>query len=224
MKKLTKTDSFQLKTEQTIEQAKILFANEQFLDALYLFNAVLKIDSNNEYAKIKVAMCFMYLGKYRTAKEILLCLIKNNSNNAEVYFALAELYKLNFKYSIALTYIAKALEIENHSSKYLLMTCELCYLQKDYDEAFHFINLAIVQSPFKTELYYWRALIFTKFKNYSIAVQDINKALSINKHFADAYRLRAHCKLLMGDTNNYLHDIKLAQSITSTIGRRRYAA
>ena len=215
---------YTVKPTQILDNALQTLHRGDFTEALHLFNMVLLFDSSNKVAQTKRALCYMYMGKLKTAKDILAKLLEQGENDAEVYFHLAELYKINLNYDVALTFVVKALELENNSCTYLLMATELCYLQKDYEEAFHFINKAIVQSPFKKDLYYWRALVFVKFNKPAIAISDLNKAISLDEHYADAYRLRAHCKMLLGDIEHYLNDLRLAQNVDNYNHNQRIAA
>ena len=215
---------YTVKPTQILDNALQTLHRGEFTEALHLFNMVLLFDANNKVAQIKRALCYMYIGKLKSAKAILAQMLENGENDPEVYFHLAELYKINLNYEIALTFLVKALEIDNNNTNYLFMAAELCYLQKDYDEAYYFINKAIIESPFRKDLYYWRALIFVKYNKPQIALGDLNKALSIDEHYADAYRLRAHCKMLLGDIENYLKDLKLAQNVADYNHNQRLAA
>ena len=67
-------------------------------------------------------------------------------------------------------------------------------------------------------------MVFVKFNKPEIALSDLNKAISLDEHYADAYRLRAHCKMLLGDIDNYLKDLKLAQNVADYHHNQRLAA
>ena len=215
---------YTVKPTQILDNALQTLHRGEFTEALHLFNMVLLLDSENKVAQTKRALCYMYMGKLKTAQAILAKMLEEGENDSEVFFHLTELYKINLNYDVALTFLVKALEIDNHNASYLLMAAELCYLQKDYDEAFHFINKAIVVSPFRKDLYYWRALVFVKYNKPEISIGDLNKAISLDEQYADAYRLRAHCKMLSGDIENYLKDLKLAQNVTDYHHNQRLAA
>ncbi len=215
---------YTVKPTQILDNALLTLHRGDFAEALHLFNMVLLLDPENKLAQVKRALCYMYMGKLKTAKNMLAAILEQGEDDAEAFFHLAELYKINMSYDVALTFVVKALEIENDNSTYLHMAAELCYLQKDYEEAYHFINKAIIQSPFRKELYYWRALTLVKFNKPAIAIGDLNKALSLDEHDADVYRLRAHCKMLMGDIDNYLNDLRLAQNVDHFKHNQRLAA
>ncbi len=215
---------YTVKPTQILDNALQTLHRGEFTEALHLFNMVLLLDSENKVAQTKRALCYMYMGKLKTAQAILAKMLEEGENDSEVFFHLTELYKINLNYDVALTFLVKALEIDNHNASYLLMAAELCYLQKDYDEAYHFINRAIVVSPFRKDLYYWRALVFVKYNKPEIAIGDLNKAICLDEQYADAYRLRAHCKMLSGDIGNYLKDLKLAQNVTDYNHNQRLAA
>lgn len=215
---------YTVKPSEILDNALQTLHRGEFKEALHLFNMVLLFDGNNTTALLKRAMCLMYLGKLKSAQQQLIDLMHKSEQDAEVYFHLAELYKINLNYDVALTFVVKALELDNSHTGYLMLAAELCFLQKDFEDAFHFINKAIVQSPFRKDVYYWRALIFVKFNKPEIAINDLNKAISLDDHYADAYRLRAHCKLLMGDTEHYLSDLRLAQNVDNYKHNQRIAA
>lgn len=215
---------YTVKPSEILDNALSTLHRGDFTEALHLFNMVLLFDPENKQAQTKRALCYMYMGKLKTAKDILAGLLQSGEQDAEVYFHLAELYKINMNYDVALTFMVKALELDNLNATYLHLAAELCYLQKDYDDAYQFINKAIVASPFRKEFYYWRALIFVKYNKPEIALGDLNKSLSIDERYADAYRLRAHCKMLLGDIDHYLTDLKLAQNVDSYRHNTRLAA
>lgn len=215
---------YTVKPSQILDNALQTLHRGDYTEALHLFNMVLLFDNTNKLAQVKRALCFMYMGKLKTAKDILATMLQNGQQDAEVYFHLAELYKINMNYDASLTFVVKALELDDNNATYLQMAAELCYLQKDMDEAYHFINRAIVQSPFRKDLYYWRALIFVKFNKAEIALSDLNKAISLDDNYADAYRLRAHCKMLLGDIPAYLNDLRLAQNVDNYHHNQRIAA
>lgn len=215
---------YTVKPAQILDNALQTLHRGDFTEALHLFNMVLLIDPDNRLAQTKRALCFMYMGKLKTAKEILVKMLEEGDHHAEVFFHLAELYKINMNYDVALTFLVKALEMEQDNTTYLQFAAELCYLDKDYEEAYFFINRAIVQSPFRKDLYYWRALIFVKFNKPGVALSDLNKALSLDEHYGDAYRLRAHCKMLLNDVNGYLADLRLAQHVDDYNHNHRLAA
>jgi tetratricopeptide (TPR) repeat protein len=215
---------YTVKPNQILDNALQTLHRGDFAEALHLFNMVLLLDADNKVAQTKRALCYMYMGKLKTAKAMLAKILDQGENDAEAYFHLAELYKINMDYEVALTFLVKALEINNDQTAYLQVAAELCYLQKDVNEAYHFINKAIVQSPFRKDLYYWRALILVKFEKPAIALGDLNKALSFDEHYADAYRLRAHCKMLLGDVESYLNDLRIAQHVDQYNHKQRLAA
>lgn len=209
---------------EMLTEAKQIFDGGNYTEALHMFNMVLLLEHNNVEAKLKRAACYMYLGKLKTAKNILIPVLQKGTHKADTYFYLAELYKINMNYDVALTFAIKALELDEQNANYLLMAAELCYLQKEYDEAFLIINKAIVASSFKKELYYWRALIFIKFDKPQMAISDLNKGIAINEHYADAYRLRGHCKMLLGKIDQYLADLKIAQHLSVPEANAKWAA
>jgi tetratricopeptide (TPR) repeat protein len=215
---------YTVKPAQILDNALETLHRGDFTEALHLFNMVLLIDPANRVAQTKRALCFMYMGKLKTAKDILVQMLEEGDHDAEVFFHLAELYKINMNYDVALTFLVKALELDNDNTTYLQFAAELCYLEKDYEEAYLFINKAIVQSPFRKDLYYWRALIFVKFNKPAVALGDLNKAISLDERYADAYRLRAHCKMLLNDVEGYLTDLRLAQNVDDYNHNHRLAA
>lgn len=215
---------YTVKPTQILDNALQTLNRGDYAEALHLFNMVLLVDAKNKVAETKRALCYMYLGKHKTAKAILCHLVETNQADGDVYFGLAELYKINMNYEMAITFGIKALELDESNASYLLFAAEICYLQHDYDEAYLFINKAIVQSPFRKELYYWRALIFVKFNKADVAICDINKALAMEEFYADAYRLRAHCKMLLNNIDGYLADLRLAQHVDQIAHSNRIAA
>lgn len=84
-----------------------------------------------------------------------------------------------------------------------------------YKNEFEDFTKIIERNPKNYSAYLMRASIKEILKDYSGAIEDINKAILIKHNFADAFSQRGVVRYKMNDRNEALHDFKIAEKLGS---------
>lgn len=213
-------ETLKLNTEKNVRPADIYenavtaIQKGKYEEALHELNMFLLFEPESIDGILKKGLCYLYLDKVEMAAHIFDDVRENNPNLAHVYACIAELFKLQYEFDIAIDFCDKAIRLTNDGeSDYNLMLSELFFYKLDFDTAFTYINKAIVQCPHSEYCYYWRALILSRFEKYDSAISDLNKAIALYPEFAEAYRQRASVRIKLNDVDAALKDIKIAQNL-----------
>jgi len=202
-----------LTPEGLLEDAQKAMYNQQYHQALSFLNTFLLREPYHQSARLKKGLCYLYLNQAYRAARMFDQVLEENEYHAEALSCYAEFFKLMMDYETAAKYISSAMAADEENSTYHRMAAEIAYLKNDKDAAYELINRAIVLSPFKEINYYWRALILNSFKKTQVALNDLNRALSINPQYVDALKLRAKMKMYHGTFEDAVKDLKLAQRL-----------
>jgi len=84
---------------------------------------------------------------------------------------------------------------------------------KDYQTALAKCNAALEKYPEDSDLYYWRASIYSFEGKYEQALTDYNKVISLTPKDADALVMRGICKSSLGDFEGAIADFNSALAI-----------
>ena len=213
-------DTRNINKEKTVSPANIYenaiasIQKGKYEDALHLLNMFLLFEPENMNATLKKGLCYLYLHQIELAAEIFHDAREADKNNPHVYACIAELFKLQFEFDIAIDFCDRAIKLcKDTEADYNLMLSELFFYKYDFDTAFTYINKAIIQCPHNEYNYYWRALILKRFEKFDASVNDLNKAITLYPEFAEAYRERASVRMRINEVNEALNDIKIAQHI-----------
>lgn len=210
----TKTTEKTVRTADIYENAITAIQKAKYEDALHLLNMFLLFEPNNTDAMLKKGLCYLYMNQVELAAEIFHDTREKNKFNPHVYACIAELFKLQFEFDLAIDFCDRAIKLSGDTeSNYNLMLSELFFYKYDFDTAFTYINKAIIQCPHNEYNYYWRALILKRFEKYEAALSDLDKAISLFPEFSEAYRERASVRMRINEVNEALKDIKIAQHI-----------
>jgi tetratricopeptide (TPR) repeat protein len=201
-------------TSEIYDKAVLAIQKGKYEEALHQLNTFLLFDPEHIDASLKKGLCYLYLNKTEMAAHIFDDIRESHPNHPHVYACIAELFKLQYEFDIAIDFCDKAIRLtKDDASDYNLMLSELFFYKHDFDTAFTYINKAIVQCPHSEYCYYWRALILNRFEKYDAAVNDLNKAIALYPEFSDAYRQRASVLIKLNQVDAALKDIKIAQYI-----------
>lgn len=203
-----------IRTADIYENAVAAIQKGKYEDALHQLNMFLLFEPQNLDAFLKKGLCYLYMNQVENAAGIFDEALEQHKNQPHVYACIAELFKLQYEFDIAMDFCQKAICLTNDTeSDYNLMMAELHFYKNEFDTAFSYINKAIVQCPHSEYCYYWRALIFARFEKYDVAINDLGKAIALYPEYADAYRQRANFRMHTKDIENALRDIRIAQHI-----------
>ena len=209
--KTTKEIMSTINPAQLLEDANTAINNEQYYQAMNLVNSYLLTDPTNLSARLKKGLCYLYLNQAKKAAYMFDQVLAEDEHNPEALACYAEFFKLNLDYDTASHYISAAIAVDEDNSTFHRMAAEIAYLKNDRESAYGMINRAIILSPFKEELYYWRALILNSFKKTQVAINDLTRALTINPQYVEALKLRAKIRMYNGTFDDAVKDLKLAQ-------------
>ncbi len=95
-----------------IENADTFFDAHNYKKALFEYEQVLKIDSNNYHGLLRTGECAFRLGNYEKAEQALTHLLQNNPQSFWGLVCLGEAYFEQAKFHLAIEHLEKALSIK----------------------------------------------------------------------------------------------------------------
>lgn len=183
---------------------------EEYEKAIEYSNKLLEVQGSDKFkVQNDIAMFNLKLNNYDVGISILKDLVMMSQNGYDVTIELANAYISQKNYTEALEkYLAlldKATQKEAKSVRSLI--CDLYIVwaddlasQGNFDESYKHLNDAAEYNPLNPEIYYHRALNNIEQKNYTTAVELLQKALEYDK-FND-YRSKYFIKL--SEAHHYL--------------------
>lgn len=199
-------------------EARKAISEGRYYDAMDLVNTCLLADHQHMEARLLKGLCYLYLNQSRKAAFLFDQVLEEEEGHAEALACYAEYHKLMMNFEEAAHYISAAIAADPDHATYHRQAAEISFLANDKESAFGLINRAIVLSPFREELYYWRALIMNSMKRTQVAIHDLNRALALNPRYVDALKLRAKLRMYFGTFDDAVKDLKLAQYFENTSG------
>jgi tetratricopeptide (TPR) repeat protein len=145
-------------------------------------NSDIKMTLGDAYLKMGVPA--MALDKYKDASRI-------DSNNAEAHFKLGDVYMNKLKMpKEALNEYIKGCLIDSTNEKVLFRVSHLLFYNRYYDRAVFFYRKYIsrVDTSYQAYLEYGTSLIYLKPPQFELAIQNIEKAVKLNKKPVEALR------------------------------------
>jgi tetratricopeptide (TPR) repeat protein len=145
---------------------------------------------------------------------------KANSSDPEVYYYLAYAYQISGKYDKAIENADKAISYADHldldhpglkSESYNLKGTILSAQGKN-EEAIEAFKKALKDELYQTPEYVYNNLgaLYLQMKNIPLALENAQKALDANSHYAPAWELLARIYVLQGKTSDAIGALKHA--------------
>lgn len=206
-----------LNSDQLLEEAVMAIEDQHYARALHLLNVYLLVYPDHMDARLQKGLCYLYLNEAPKARYMFDQVLEEEEHHAGALACYAEYYKLMMDYETASHYISAAMAGGDENAAYHRLAAEISYLNQDLDSAYTLINRAIVISPFREELYFWRALILKGFKKMQVAMNDINRALALNPRYTEALKLRAKIRMIIGTFDAANKDLRLAQHLENRL-------
>ena len=161
----------------------------------------LSINPKDANTYINIASCYTSLKNYKKALDAYKQAYIKAPNNIDIALYMAQTYIKMEDWNNAKIYLSKVISTQpnNKNAKELysyvidqniakvLNNAMDFYNKKDYVNALAIINTAINQNKNNAYAYYYRGLVNDAQKNYSIALNDYIKALSIQNNLIEAY-------------------------------------
>ena len=88
---------------------------------------------------------------------------------------------------------------------------------ENFGGAIQFLNSAIEDEPFNSELYFLRGKAYLEIGDYILAKRDFSTVNVLDPLFPDAYYFRGLCNLYLGDKKLAIEDFKIAASLGDTV-------
>lgn len=147
-----------------------------------------------------------FQGKYQQSLQYLDSAIQLNAEDISRFFFRSKVHERLGNYESAIVDLTTCIDKSQHDEMYLNKRAELYELMeqpemalKDYD--------ASIQLRATWEAYYRRGLIHFKLNQLQKALDDLNKAITLNKYQADPFRARAYLKLKLDDKEGACQDM-----------------
>jgi len=115
------------------------------------------------------------LGNYQEALNLYALCLKNDPDNAAVYYEIAGIYYSNNQLNDALIYAKKAAETDKDNFWFQLLYARLLHHNKKGDEAYHIYHKLIRKYPAHIDLLYELAIVYNDNGKYQESIDMYNK-------------------------------------------------
>ncbi|MEY1639315.1 tetratricopeptide repeat protein [Tenuifilum osseticum] len=157
----------------------ILFQQEQYHDALYAFNQVLKIDDRIPDAWVNRGTTRLMLSDSSGALTDYTAAINLNPFNANPYLRRGALYAQQSNYPLALQDLNQAIGIDSTLTQAYFTRALVYYYQKHYSQALSDLNKVLQLEHRNTLALFNRAIISYEVGNPESAIDDLTRLSSI---------------------------------------------
>lgn len=157
----------------------ILFQQEQYHDALYAFNQVLKIDDRIPDAWVNRGTTRLMLSDSSGALTDYTAAINLNPFNANPYLRRGALYAQQSNYPLALQDLNQAIGIDSTLTQAYFTRALVFYYQKHYSQALSDLNKVLQLEHRNTLALFNRAIISYEVGNPESAIDDLTRLSSI---------------------------------------------
>ena len=180
----------------------ILNANNRQQDAIAALRKALELDPKFDVAIYNLGCCYLNSRPrdFAQARALFHEALRINPSNKEAFYQLAMSYGYQDKYDVALTYMDKAIALDEDYLTARKWRAVILFEMKRFQEAADEYSAAIQLDPRNGSLYVRRAEALCECKRYDEAVSGLNFALELNK--ADVSAVTALAKVYLA-TNNF---------------------
>ena len=189
------------------KRAKIYLGLEQLEEALADCKLVLKLDSTVAAYYNTLIDVYFAQNNTRLAKETLLEVEKKFPENTEALLKLGELYYLVKQYQNAITYVNKALKVDESLAKGYYLKGSIYRESGDTSLAVSSLETAIEQDNKFEDAFYDLGIIYAARKN-PLALDYYNNTLSLNPENQNALYARARYYQAIGETEKAIIEYK----------------
>lgn len=107
------------------------------------------------------------------------------------------------------------LELSRTTNCVFQWRCDICFSEKDYENAIKYYTEAVELNPSNAIYYSNRSLAYLRTECYGYALADATKALEIDKNYIKGYYRRATSNMALGKFKAALKDYETVRNITS---------
>lgn len=155
--------------------------------SLDLLDNARKNDPNNPEILYKIALFFHKKKEDSIALSPINRAVRLDSTQEKFFFLQARIYYSLDSLDRALSAVRQINTRENESLETLLLTGELYFLKKDYDNAIRFFNRALQLARFESRAYYWKGRIAAVRFDSTNALQNYRFALRLRPDYVEVY-------------------------------------
>jgi tetratricopeptide (TPR) repeat protein len=197
---------FSMKDEA--RQGAELTRRGEFQDAIPLFLAALR-DAPEDFAiKFNLALCYVALGEFDKAIQLLNSL-SGNQGNANVENLLAQSYIGTGQSDKAFTSVQRAAKASPGDEKLYLYIADACNAYADYDLGLKTVDLGLEKLPRAARLHYRRAVFLSLLEAPEEANRAFDQAIKLAGGDSIGYVSAAHKNLLSGNVAEALRAARL---------------
>lgn len=132
------------------------------------------------------------LGKLDEAGDLYLKALQENEKYNDAAIRLADLHRKQKKYTSAMSYINRALRLDQNSIEAYYVRSEIYSDQLQYQPAINDISTILSLKPDDASMYFKRGELYQLFTQHPNAILDFNKVISLQPENARAYYKRAY--------------------------------
>ena len=190
----------------------VLDAQKHKKEAIAEFEYAIKLDPKFDTAIYDLGCSYLNCRprEFDKARQCFLRVLQINPSYRQAYYQLGMSYGYEDRYDVALTYMDKAIDLDNgyltvHNWRALVL-----FEMKRFNEAVAAYSQAIMLDPRNDELYVRRAAARIELKQFDDAVNDLNFALELNAQNLEAVMILSGLYLKTGNTDLALAKIDSA--------------
>jgi tetratricopeptide (TPR) repeat protein len=133
------------------------------------------------------------LGKLDEAAEAYLKALEKNERYLEAAIKIADVYRVQKKYPLAISYVNRAIRQDANSIDAYKVRSEIYIDQLQYQSAINDVSTILALKPNDAAIFFQRAKYYQAFTQHTNAILDFNKVISLQPENAKAYYERAYC-------------------------------
>ncbi len=192
------------------------YTNQNFKEAIKLFDKYIKADTTNEDAYFKRGNAHFNLNNLEKADTDFSKTLRIDTANFEAYLYKGVIRFRAEKYDSANFYFEKSLKFNFNQPVLFNYLAESHHLLGNLDTAIRYYDDIIVRFPLETALYLGRANCYFDKADYRNAITDFDKVLSNAQsgmpRNVDVLRKRAQAKFLLSDFQGVINDLEEIES------------
>ncbi|HTW95236.1 MAG TPA: tetratricopeptide repeat protein [Tepidisphaeraceae bacterium] len=179
--------------------------------AIHFYRQAIQQDPRHFWSHFQLGRCYMSIGDFSDAAEALSSCIALRPDAPWGYSARGMALGLLHRFDEAHADLQRAVELDPDFRPAWLNLGVVYWLQHDTKDAMASLNRALAPPEDRAlaEAQYYRAQIYVEQNQYTLALADLNRAVSERQQFYPAYLLRARVELMQGAQAAGLKDINL---------------
>ncbi|MGC9060536.1 MAG: tetratricopeptide repeat protein, partial [Thermoplasmata archaeon] len=206
-----------------IYRGNLKFQSGDFASAIECYNEALKLAPNNVAAMYNKANALLQIGDYLNAEKILEKLVEDNPHNEEIWNNLGNIYARKGKLEDAISAYTRAIEL---NPEYTIARYNLGMVlarNEQYAEAIEQFSW-ILERKEMMEAYCAKASCEYAIKDFTHALESLNKAISLDSKNLDAWILRAAILAEMEQAEDAFNTFREAIKIDPECAETYFAA